>query len=526
MSFGFSVGDFLAVIELVHDLAVALSDGRGSSVKFQGLVQELYSLERAMVEIKNLQVPAELEPRLWIVQQAGSHCQTAINNFLRKGDVYMRCLSQRGTAKWWKDAFYKIKWAVYKADDVDELRASLRGHSMAMGLMLQLLQIESVKDTMARVERQVQSQAQLDRSSLEQLASNLQADLMLGITNAMLEVTTKQTQSNADLGLIMMQTLQTTMQIHQMMSQAQTDIPGQVLRQQPVYLEDARGILAPFHLEFITSANILIYALKERYSESGARKVEQGKFAITDAKTLRDIDLTRDWKRCFRPGQRVNMSLFFRGTFTETTTCPSCHAECDGAQDEEIECQNCGMIFRRIEVIQPKRVDSVNNPDEQARNDSSGLFESAETRPSSASHLDDVDSPSEDEDDGTLDDEISEYKRIRLLDDGRIRRAEQMANERAAAHERELQLSNQLYQAQLDREKAANELLIKMRQYEQAVDRRRREREEATRQAKLMIGPRIQLKRTLPVKEAENRQLEREAAERSESVPGSGCVVM
>lgn len=141
MSFGFSVGDFLAGIKLAHDLAVALSDGRGSKVQFQGLVRELYSLERAMIAIHNLQVPAELEQRLWMVQQAASHCQTVITNFLLKGDIYMRCLSQGGSTKWWKNAFYKVKWAIYKVDDLNELRASLRGHTMAMSLMLQVLQM-------------------------------------------------------------------------------------------------------------------------------------------------------------------------------------------------------------------------------------------------------------------------------------------------------------------------------------------------------------------------------------------------
>ena len=49
---------------------------------------------------------------------------------------------------------------------------------------------------------------------------------------------------------------QATIQVHQIISQAQTEIPGQVLHQQPVYLEDARGVLAPFHLEFVTSADV------------------------------------------------------------------------------------------------------------------------------------------------------------------------------------------------------------------------------------------------------------------------------
>lgn len=143
MSFGFAVGDFLATIKLVHDLAVALSDSRGSGAKFKRLVQELYSIERVMVEIKNLQIPAVLEPNLWMVQQAASQCRRAITDFLQRNDVYMSRLGQAAstTRKWWKDGFYKIKWAVYKTDDVEELRAYLCGHSMAMGIVLQILQM-------------------------------------------------------------------------------------------------------------------------------------------------------------------------------------------------------------------------------------------------------------------------------------------------------------------------------------------------------------------------------------------------
>jgi hypothetical protein len=141
MSFGFAVGDFLAAINFVHELAVALNDGCGSGAKFRGLVQELYSLERAMIAINGLQVTAGLECHLCMVKQAASQCQRAITDFLQKSDVYMQCLGQGGSTKRWKDAFYKIKWAVYKADDVEELKARLRGHSAAMGIMLQVLQM-------------------------------------------------------------------------------------------------------------------------------------------------------------------------------------------------------------------------------------------------------------------------------------------------------------------------------------------------------------------------------------------------
>ncbi len=141
MSFGFSVGDFLAAIELVHDLAFALSHSRGSGTKFRGLIQELYALERVMIEIKTLQMPPGLESQLWMVQQATSQIQTVITKFLQQNDIYMQYLGQVSSSRWWKTSFYKVKWALYKADDVEELRASLRGHTVAMGLMLQVLQM-------------------------------------------------------------------------------------------------------------------------------------------------------------------------------------------------------------------------------------------------------------------------------------------------------------------------------------------------------------------------------------------------
>ncbi|KAL2258157.1 hypothetical protein VTK26DRAFT_8641 [Humicola hyalothermophila] len=50
------------------------------------------------------------------------------------------------------------------------------------------------------------------------------------------------------------------------MLQSHSEIPGQVMRHQPVYLEDARGVVAPFSLEFVTCAEVMNAAL-ERLSK-------------------------------------------------------------------------------------------------------------------------------------------------------------------------------------------------------------------------------------------------------------------
>ena len=51
--------------------------------------------------------------------------------------------------------------------------------------------------------------------------------------------------------------------------------------------------------------------LKVNFKHHGnsAEKIEKGEFAIEDAATRRDIDLTTNWELCFSPGQRVEMSI-------------------------------------------------------------------------------------------------------------------------------------------------------------------------------------------------------------------------
>ena len=54
-AFGFSVGDFLAAIDLVVDLTQALSDTHGAKTKYQDLMSQLYALERALLAVKGLE---------------------------------------------------------------------------------------------------------------------------------------------------------------------------------------------------------------------------------------------------------------------------------------------------------------------------------------------------------------------------------------------------------------------------------------------------------------------------------------
>jgi len=148
--------------------------------------------------------------------------------------------------------------------------------------------------------------------------------------------------------------IQTNVQIFQIVLNIQniiSRIPGQIERQQPVYLIDALGRHQPFHLEFIMSAEAFVSVLQSNFKHigPGASKIKSGEFAIQDSVTKRDIDLSLPWESCFYPGQQVDMSMVFNIAEESGNDCPKCHEHNDDAftEGQDVECRKCKMIYRR-----------------------------------------------------------------------------------------------------------------------------------------------------------------------------------
>lgn len=77
--------------------------------------------------------------------------------------------------------------------------------------------------------------------------------------------------------------------------------------------------------------------LKVRFKDIRLKKIEHGQFALTDANTKRDLDLSQPWARCFRPGQTVLMSMLFTTSVQQQNICPSCQGSNAYEQDKEVE---------------------------------------------------------------------------------------------------------------------------------------------------------------------------------------------
>lgn len=74
-----------------------------------------------------------------------------------------------------------------------------------------------------------------------------------------------------------------------------TSIPGQIQRQQPVYLIDAFNKESPFHLEFIRSSDALLAVHKANFQTSGCdtKMIDQGQFVIEEVGTETAVDLSQ-----------------------------------------------------------------------------------------------------------------------------------------------------------------------------------------------------------------------------------------
>lgn len=97
--------------------------------------------------------------------------------------------------------------------------------------------------------------------------------------------------------------------------------------------------------------------------------IDQGEFAIQDLITKRDVNLDLPWETCFRPGQKVAMSMIFKSTKSEEVCCPKCKDsnEGNGEYGNDIEwyvrtfqtgfvltmalSRKCKMVYRQSRII-------------------------------------------------------------------------------------------------------------------------------------------------------------------------------
>jgi hypothetical protein len=139
--FGFSVGDFVAAIGLVREVIGALGTASSSTTRYHGLMFELFSLERALLEVKALKFDESNHPQLDALRCAATKCHGTIDGFLQQIKKYQPSLTARGSGLKWKDALRKVQWALFTDNDLERFRVEIHGHTGSIAILLLTVQM-------------------------------------------------------------------------------------------------------------------------------------------------------------------------------------------------------------------------------------------------------------------------------------------------------------------------------------------------------------------------------------------------
>lgn len=139
MSFGFSVGDFVAATQLIADICSCLRSSSTSGYK--ELVVELHNLKRALDEIEHLNCIPEQIAAVTAVKVAALTCRFPLNEFAAKMRKF-ECLEKEGMLSrpqrinLWK---LKLEWGFTMEEEVQRLRTYLMAHVGSLNMRLMTL---------------------------------------------------------------------------------------------------------------------------------------------------------------------------------------------------------------------------------------------------------------------------------------------------------------------------------------------------------------------------------------------------
>lgn len=135
MSFGFSVGDFLAVGTLIADITNSLREAGGSKSEYQELLRELESLDHALKHLDKLPIN-DASVTLESIKYTALSCRRPLEDFLRKIEKYDKALGIWGGANPIKKTAGKLRWAFGEKDEIKKLQSYLNIHIGTINILL------------------------------------------------------------------------------------------------------------------------------------------------------------------------------------------------------------------------------------------------------------------------------------------------------------------------------------------------------------------------------------------------------
>jgi hypothetical protein len=142
MSFGYSVGDFIAGANLSYQLIRALSETRGACIEYQEAILELGSIQQTFLQVGQMR-PNHTLDRATI--NAAAHIVlsslTLVGAFLKKTEKYRERLSGAGLGNTMSDSWQKMGWVLFQREELKSLKDALHLRLTNIGVLLSTAQM-------------------------------------------------------------------------------------------------------------------------------------------------------------------------------------------------------------------------------------------------------------------------------------------------------------------------------------------------------------------------------------------------
>ena len=140
-TFGFSLGDFVAIVDVIQKVHKAFDEQNGASAEYRRLIHSISVLQLVFQELECLKASdTELSHINAIRAQARHSVQylVAFRESIAKYDKYLGNTANSGRAK---SSAKKVQWAVTAAGEVTKLNQSMAMEVEKLNLLLNLGQL-------------------------------------------------------------------------------------------------------------------------------------------------------------------------------------------------------------------------------------------------------------------------------------------------------------------------------------------------------------------------------------------------
>ncbi|ORX97435.1 hypothetical protein BCR34DRAFT_496865, partial [Clohesyomyces aquaticus] len=342
MSFGFSVGDFVAVAKLVKDISSSLQDVGGAKDEYQELLRELRCLEKALQQLDKLHSTGSSSTNLDSIKYAALSCQYPLEQFFQKIQKFDKSLGIRAKTGVIKSVADKVRWGLGQKEEVRKIQSYLNVHIGTINILLAEHGLEKLNLVSDRADFQflnVLESLNTIRGVIGDLTGRLTAQTaVFKTTQAMLAqlfrlINGEFRTSWRSFGEMAAKVCVVTQQSYTVLLEIKSSLAGPdtslTYFQAPFVVEDALGRKFPVPSEY--DFDLLDAIIKQKFKTGpGSLQVRGGNYEYFKTK---DSSAVLSKMSCLLPGTAITMAVIILSSIMTDEVCPI--AKCRSSQTTE-----------------------------------------------------------------------------------------------------------------------------------------------------------------------------------------------